>query len=161
MQESKDSAPSFTQRAYLIAESLRATTSTLFGLYVIVILFLSLGIVNAYSNPQDVRFFKFWLPYTIIVISPVIAWYFIRSRRYFQRLREWKDDFLEQAYILVFDTTVPKGNTSGEKILNLARAVFPELRSDYSDFLPSYTDYIRLYFKKKFGKRQVRLFRKV
>ncbi len=55
---------------------------------------------------------------------------------------------------MVFDTTVPKGNTSGEKILNLARAVFPELRSDYSDFLPSYTDFIRLYFKRKFGKRQ-------
>jgi hypothetical protein len=153
-EEYKDPAPSFSQRAYLIAESLRATTSILFGLYIIVILSISLGIANAYSNPQDVRFFKFWLPYIIIVFSPVIAWYFIRSRRYFQRLKEWKDDYLEQAYILVFDTTVPKGNTSGEKILNLARAVFPELRSDYSDFLPSYTDYIRLYFKKKFGKRQ-------
>jgi hypothetical protein len=41
---------------------------------------------------------------------------------------------LEQSYIIVFDTTIPKGNTISEKVLNLAQAVIPELTREYASY---------------------------
>ena len=37
-------------------------------------------------------------------------------------------------YTLIFDTTIPKGNTTGEKVLSLASLIFPQLRADYFDY---------------------------
>ena len=153
-EEYKDSTPSISQRAYIIAQSLQETNKALFGLYVFIILSISLGILNAYTNPADATFFRFWLPYILVVFTPVIIWYFSRARGYSHKLKGWIEDYTEQAYILVFDTTIPKGSTTGEKILNLARNIFPELRPDYLGFSPYYTDRIKSYFRRKFGKQQ-------
>ena len=47
----------------------------------------------------------------------------------YKKLQEWDEDYLESAYILIFDTTIPKGDSTGEKVFNLAK-LFPELRAD-------------------------------
>jgi hypothetical protein len=57
-----------------------------------------------------------------------------------------------QAYILTFDTTPPAGSTTGEKVYSLAKLILPELRFDYAQFSPSYTEYFKYYFKKQIGK---------
>lgn len=35
------------------------------------------------------------------------------------------------SYHLIFDTSIPKGNTTGEQVLSLSKFVFPELRDDF------------------------------
>lgn len=52
-------------------------------------------------------------------------------------IQYWYHDYLRQTYTLIFETTVPKGRTTGEQILNLAKIVFPELRVKYPRSLPS------------------------
>ena len=34
------------------------------------------------------------------------------------------------AYVIICNTTIPKGSSTGEKVLNLSKMVFPQLRSD-------------------------------
>jgi hypothetical protein len=60
----------------------------------------------------------------------VVGWFAIKAPHAYRRLREWDEDYLESAYILIFDTTLPKGTSTGEKIFNLAKFVFPELRPE-------------------------------
>jgi hypothetical protein len=51
----------------------------------------------------------------------------------YRRLSEWNEDYLQSAYILIFDTTLPKGEPSGKRLLYLACMVFPELRPQQQD----------------------------
>ena len=44
-------------------------------------------------------------------------------------LDEWEDHFIDEDYIVTFSTTKPEGKTNGQKVFNLARKVFPELRT--------------------------------
>jgi hypothetical protein len=81
-----------------------------------------------------------------------LIWYYQRARKGYRQLNEWNKDYLQQAYILTFDTTLPAGNTTGEKVFSLAKLIFPELRSDYVEFSPYFSDHIKHYFKKKLGK---------
>ncbi|MGA7369828.1 MAG: hypothetical protein WBX01_11910 [Nitrososphaeraceae archaeon] len=53
----------------------------------------------------------------------VIMWFIIKASHVYRRLSEWNEDYLHSAYILIFDTTLPR-------LLNLARMVFPELRPE-------------------------------
>ena len=74
------------------------------------------------------------------------------AKQTYRKLKSWNEDYFEQSYFLIFDTMIPTGNTSGEKVLSLAKLIFPELRSDYVELSPDFSDHIMHYFKKKFGK---------
>ena len=41
---------------------------------------------------------------------------------------QWEEAYLDQNYLLTFETNPPQGATDGEKIFNMAQTVFPELR---------------------------------
>ena len=60
----------------------------------------------------------------------MFGWFVIKAPYAYRKLQEWDEDYLESAYILIFDPTIPKGSSTGEKVFNLAKLVFPELRSD-------------------------------
>lgn len=60
----------------------------------------------------------------------VLGWFAVKAPHAYRKLQEWDEDYLESVYIIIFDTTIPKGNTAGEKVFNLSKLVFPELRSD-------------------------------
>jgi hypothetical protein len=50
---------------------------------------------------------------------------------------------------------MPSGNTTAEKIFNLCRLVFPELREDYSRYTINWLDQIRAYFRKLRGRKLI------
>jgi hypothetical protein len=145
---------SLSQRAYILADSLRETTHTLFYLFIGIMIYVSFGVPEAYADNPDIDFFRFWITFIIIIFSVTLMWYYIKARRLYKNFKKWNEDYLEQAYTLIFDTTLPKGNTTGEKILNLARAIFPELRSDYRHFSPDFTDHLTVFLKRKISKKQ-------
>jgi hypothetical protein len=140
--EYKDSTLSISQRAYLIAKLLRNFGRYLRNIITFNLFFLTLGWIGSYIGVNFLDLAVIELSFATVVIA---VFYFATGRRVYRQVREWNEDYLEQAYILIFDTTVPQGNTTGEKVLNLARAIFPELRSDYVDFLsPIDIDYINI-----------------
>jgi len=55
-------------------------------------------------------------------------------------------------HLVVFETSVPHGETSGERVLHLARSIFPELRYDYPNVSPSLLTKIKRTLKKKANK---------
>lgn len=65
----------------------------------------------------------------LIVLAGILGWLLLRGLRAYGRLEEWDKDYLDEAYILNFETTLPKGETTGQKILNQARSIFPEIRT--------------------------------
>ena len=151
-QEDAEHTPNISQRAYVIAKSLSELKASLFTLLGLVLFFLFFAVLNAYTPPSDPDFYKQWIPLTFIITSVGLIWYRIKGKQLDQNFKDWTHDYTEQTYILVFDTTVPKGDTTGEKILSLARIVFPELRSNYIP--PRIRDRIKLYFKRKVDKPQ-------
>jgi hypothetical protein len=72
----------------------------------------------------------YFLVASVGISSYIVGWFLIKAPHFYKKLEEWDKDYLHSAYILIFDTTIPKGNSTGEKVLNLAKLVFPELRSD-------------------------------
>jgi hypothetical protein len=150
MQAEDDDTPSISQRAYIIAKSLSELKASAQGLLLLLLVFLSGVTVNIYVPPIDLQKAKEAALLGTVISFVAIIWYYIKGKRLDRNLNDWKEDHLEQAYYLVFDTTIPKGDTTGEKILNLALAVFPELRSNYIP--PGIQDRIILYFKRKLGK---------
>jgi hypothetical protein len=67
---------------------------------------------------------------SLITSSYIMGWFLVKAPHAYKRIKKWNEDYLENAYTLIFDTTVPKGNTTAEKVLSLAKLVFPELRPD-------------------------------
>jgi hypothetical protein len=108
------------------------------------------GTWYVFSYPEDTVFPQYWLSFTAIVFSVYTIRHFISGRRISRRVEDWNEDYLEQSYILVFNTSIPKGETTAERILTLASSIFPQLRSDYKDLSFGYTDRIKSYFKRKF-----------
>jgi hypothetical protein len=88
------------------------------------------------------------------IISMSMIYIFPNVRHQGRLLEDWSRDYLQQSYILIFDTTIPTGNTTGEKILHMAIAVFPELIGlTYSPtFWRGHLGYIVVYLKDKFEK---------
>jgi hypothetical protein len=68
----------------------------------------------------------------------------------YKKLDEWNEDYLEQTYVLIFDTTIPQGANTGEKILNLARVIFPELTSGYKS--QGLWNRTKLFFRRRQGR---------
>lgn len=74
-----------------------------------------------------------------------------RSKRFYDELNTWNEEYLQSSYTLIFDTTIPKGNTTGEKVLSLASLIFPQLRADYFDYY-YVANFAKAFFKRKFTK---------
>jgi hypothetical protein len=150
-----ESVLSLSQRAYLIAEGLRESSRAVFIVYVVLIGFISLIVLESYfsnAHPKDLRPI---ISFIIVVYSIAMIWYFIRARYVYHELNQWQEAYLDQAYIINFDTAIPEGNTTGEKVFRLARTVFPELTPYYADFSPYYSDHIKSFFRRKIRKAEV------
>jgi len=149
-EDHQGSTLSLSQSAYLITKLLGNFGKRLRSILAVNSFFLALGWIALYSHANLLDFILFELSFGTAVTA---VSYLVIGRRANRRLKEWNEDYLEQAYILVFDTTIPRGNTIGEKVFNLSRSIFPELRSDYTSFLdPMDTDHIKSYFKKKLSR---------
>lgn len=85
---------------------------------------------------------------TVIALTSVVFILFYTLPK-FRQLDQWDKDYLVQSYFLNFQTRIPEGYTNAEKILSLARSVFPELRPDFSSFSPSIEDRIKWLLKTK------------
>ena len=77
--------------------------------------------------------------YTLFAIFGVIfGWFLIwtlwKGKKLRNEMDEWEEAYLDQHYVLTFETNKPKGKTNGEKIFNMAQAVFPELRKKDGSF---------------------------
>jgi hypothetical protein len=150
-EEYEDATLSISQRAYLngkLQNEIRAGISLMF---ITLIGYLSIFLIYAYANGQDTLNVEDVL-FSISIPSVGVIYYTLRSRKLKKSQKEWNEDYLQQSYILVFGTTVPSGATTGERILKLARAVFPELISDLLNIRADYIGKVKLFFKKKFGK---------
>ena len=51
-----------------------------------------------------------------------------KGRRLSNEINDWERAYLDQHYVLTFETNTPIGSTYGEKVFNMAQIVFPELR---------------------------------
>lgn len=135
-----ESSLSLSQQAYVLTTSLRHITYTLTILLIVAIGYFGLGIITA--EPLLI------LVIVIVIISPFLIYLLFKSRFFYRELKIWNKEYLDSSYTLIFSTTVPKGNTTGEKIIYLASFIFPQLRSDYVDY------YYVSNFAKRFLKRR-------
>lgn len=159
VQEQTDNTPSISQRAYVIAKSLSELKTSAISLLGVVLLILLAWMSYAYTPPINMQYnttvsdqYKWGVPVAAVVVAVGLIWYIIKGRQLDRNFNDWKEDYSEQTYILVFDTTIPKGDNTSEKILSLARAIFPELRSNYIP--PGIRDRIKLHFKRKLRKSE-------
>ena len=63
----------------------------------------------------------------IVGIQGIMGFQIIRSDKMRKNLKELRAELVRQSYLLNFQTTVPTGASSLEKIMNLCTSVFPEL----------------------------------
>jgi len=66
----------------------------------------------------------------IVGAAGVMGFQLLAGLKIRRELKELQSQFIRQSYLLNFETTVPKGKTSVQKILNLATIVFPELKKE-------------------------------
>lgn len=135
------SSLTLSQRAYVNSESLRAASKWLLILVSCVTFFSALALIALFvSTSQNITVFVGVIICFILTVY-IIVWFIIKAPHAYRRLAEWNEDYLQSAYILIFDTTLPKGDSSGKKLLYLASLVFPELRPDiyYSALLDKTT----------------------
>ena len=125
---------SLAGRGYLISESFRLTIRQLLLMFAILIAYTIIGVVAIYSG--GVQFAKFWLPYVMVIVSGMVLFYYFKTRTFIANQTEWNAEYLQSAYVLVFSTTVPSGNTSAERVFRIASMIFPELRPEYIKFTP-------------------------
>lgn len=151
--DSDDDVPlSFSAKAYLIANSLQSTTSQLFRLFVGILVYIFLAMLLVFFSKTGVDDLKFWLPFTLIIFSSVIIWFFSRALKFYNLFKSWKEVYFEQSYIVIFDTIIPRGNNTVEKILNLSKSVFPEIRDDYVHYSIDIDVVIKYFFRTKIFK---------
>jgi hypothetical protein len=68
----------------------------------------------------------------IFITSYIVGWFIIKARHGYSQISDWNEDYLHSSYTLIFDISIPQGNTTGEKVFSLAKLVFPELRDDFA-----------------------------
>jgi hypothetical protein len=142
----ENSGLTLTQRGYGLATALRETSSMALRTLAVILGFILLGVL-IWTYGRDIDLLMFCLIWIFILIFIVTVYYYTRYRKYFVELNKWKEDYLKQSYFLIFDTSVPKGIDAAEKVLNISRLIFPELRSDYIRYSPYYSDHITTYFR--------------
>ena len=150
--EGSESSFSLSQRAYLIADSFREGTKEPLSIYGLLVFYILIGVYSFFYEDNPRALVELLLLFFILT-TPFLVWYVIKILSFNRQLKQWNIENLHNTYILIFDTTVPKGNSTGEKILDLARMVFPEAREeDYIRFSINYMDHIRYFFRKRLGK---------
>ena len=127
-----ESALTLSQKAFVNFNSLRGAGKWLFIIISILIL-LNVTALAAWQKIEVKAYGDFvWatILISLLLCVYVIAWIVVKAPRAYRRLKEWEDEYVDFAYVVIFNTTIPKGNSTGEKILNLSRMVFPQLRPD-------------------------------
>ena len=71
-----------------------------------------------------------------IILIIVFLGVWKQNNRLVSELDEWEEQFIDEDYVVTFCTTKPKGKTNGEKVFNMARDVFPELRAQDAGLPP-------------------------
>jgi len=137
---------SLSQRAHVIAEEGSEFYKVI--IYIVSVLGVMVAISLATTPPDPRSILEIiWFAGAAVLISIMIIYAVFKSRYLSRLLENWNKDYLEQSYIVVFDTTVPKGNTNAEKIFNLAIAVFPELRGFTPLFWPAPINRLKQYLE--------------
>jgi hypothetical protein len=141
--DSESNPLSLSQQAYVIARSLSEIINVLAILMGGMAFYFFVGIFV--EDPLSV------LLIVLIVFSPFLIFMLIKSRQFSRELNIWNEQYLQNSYILIFDTTTPKGNSTGERVLNLTRLIFPQLRRDYINYY-YVSNFVRFFLKKIFAK---------
>jgi hypothetical protein len=124
------SSLSLSQRAYVNSQSLKSASKWLLVLVSCITIFSTLALgALLFSMSQNILVL-ISVVISFILSAYIIIWFIIKAPHSYRRISEWNEDYLHSAYILIFDTTLPKGDSSGKRLLNLARMVFPELRPE-------------------------------
>jgi hypothetical protein len=139
------------QKVYLIAGSFIGNTKTLLVIYLLTFIYFLLALYT-YISQNDSEAFVFLFSYLFIFTSPFIIFIFYKYFRLTRKFQEWNKEYLHSSYTLIFDTTLPKGNTVAEKILYLASHIFPSLREDYYNFDINPFTKLKYLLKKRFFK---------
>jgi hypothetical protein len=140
--QENDSQSSLTlsQQAYVLTTSLR---HIVYGLTIFLIITIGYLILGTLVKEPVIA-----LVSVVIIISPFLVFVLIKSRRFYTELRTWNEQYIDTSYTVIFSTTIPKGNTNGEKVIYLASFIFPQLRADYIDY------YYVFNFAKRFWNRR-------
>ena len=147
--ENNEPPLSLSQQAYVLAGSLKEVINALAAVFVFLIVYFLFGILI--EDPLSI------LLIVMILLSPFLIFMLIKSRRYYRELNNWKEQYLQNSYILIFDTTVPRGDSTGERILNIAKLIFPQLRRDYVNYYYVF-NLVRFLHKKIFAKQWHKIF---
>jgi len=124
------SSLSLSQRAYVNSQFLKAASKWLLILVSCITFFSALALAALLFSTTQTILVLVGVVISFILSVYVIVWFIIKAPHAYRRLSEWNEDYLHSAYILIFDTTLPKGDSSGKRLLNLARMVFPELNPE-------------------------------
>jgi hypothetical protein len=140
-----------SQRSYLIGNVLKRTGDILF---IFLFFLVGIAIVSLFIEGATLAGIE------IIFLSPFIFWLYYKLRSVNKELKIWTQEYMNNSYVIIFNTTIPKGNSTEEKIIDLAKQVFPELHEQYSKFYS--IDKIgsialRIFLKKLLGKKTVRI----
>lgn len=151
-----------SQRIYAIARSLRYLGDLLRNIVIINLFFLSLSWAQAIYhfditclciNSDDTYYLLIYGELSLMT-GFILVYFLLKGPNAYKKLKQWNEDYLEESYTVVFDTAIPTGNTTGERVYKLARTIFPELTPGYVSLDAGVIDLIILYFKKKLRKPQ-------
>jgi hypothetical protein len=138
---------SLPQRAYLIADSLNEGARFLAIMFGGLTLYILIGLYFFFFE-NDSEALVFFTILFYVIFTPFIIWKLVKMRNFNKQLEEWKEDYVVDMCSLIFNTTIPKGKTTGEKILSLASMVFPQMRKDYIKYSLSVRLHIKYYLTK-------------
>jgi hypothetical protein len=75
-----------------------------------------------------------------VILGCLLLWIFFevrkRNSKLISELDDWEEHFIDEDYVVTFSTTKPKGKADGEKVFNMARKVWPELRAEDAGLPP-------------------------
>lgn len=145
--EEQQSSLSLPQRAYVISDSLNEGAKLIGAILAVLTLYILLGLYFFFIE-ADRESLVILIALFYVLFTPFIIWWLIKMHSFNKHLEEWKDDYINDMYSLIFNITVPKGNTTGERILSLASMVFPQMRKDYIKFSIDPLDHVKYYFTK-------------
>lgn len=92
----------------MIAKDLRSLTDNLRNFVICSLFFLALGWANYVYQFDKTLYLLVYLELTIFSIYVLVKFLKVGPNAY-KKLNEWNEDYLEQTYVLIFDTTIPQG----------------------------------------------------
>lgn len=157
---SVDSQLTLSQRIYIIARSLRSLGDWLRNLLIVNLVFLSIGWAQQFYHfditclciSRNTTLYQFVYLELTLLTAVTLAYFLSSGPRAYKWFKEWNEEYLEETYTVVFNTTIPRGSTIGERVFNLAKFIFPELSPEYVRLTAGIRGRIKLYFKKRLGR---------